>query len=172
MLVLDADERVSAGLKTEIEKAVVSPDYEGYYMPRKNFFLGKWISHSGWWPDHTLRLFKKESGSIEEREVHEKVVVKGNTGVLQNPLEHYTYRTISENLKKMDNYSTLSAKELHKQGVTFTKSFLCYKPLATFIKMFLLRQGFRDGFHGLVLALLYSFYTLLKYVKLWEMQKE
>lgn len=168
ILILDADERLTSELRKEIADAVNENKYDGFYIPRKNFFIGKWIKHSGWWPDYTLRLFKKDAGSLEEREVHEKVIVKGSVSHLKNPLEHYTYDSISDYLRKMGNYSTLAAKELKKNGVTPNPLDLIFRPFFTFIKMFFLRLGFMDGMHGLILAVLYSYYTFLKYAKTWE----
>lgn len=172
VLILDSDERVTPELKKEISEAIKSNNYAGYYIPRKNFFLGKWIRHSGWWPDYTLRLFKKDLSFVEQREVHEKVIVKGDVDYLKNPLEHYTYRSISDYIKKMENYSTLSAKEILIKNPRPSSVFLALKmiisPAFTFIKMFFLKQGFRDGLHGLMLAVLYSFYTFLKYTKALE----
>lgn len=168
VLILDADERLTSELRKEIAGAVNENKYDGFYIPRKNFFIGKWIKHSGWWPDYTLRLFKKDAGSLEEREVHEKVIVKGSVSHLKNPLEHYTYDSISDYLRKMGNYSTLAAKELKKNGVTPNPLDLIFRPFFTFIKMFFLRLGFMDGMHGLILAVLYSYYTFLKYAKTWE----
>jgi len=167
VLILDADERVTPELKREIIEGIGEKRYSGFYLPRKSFFLGRWMRHSGWWPDYILRLFRKDVASIEPREVHEKVVVDGPVGYLKGALEHYTYRTISDYVRKMENYSALSAKELVNKKDTPLISMMV-NPLFVFIKMFFLRQGFRDGIHGFILAGLYSFYTFLKYVKIWE----
>jgi glycosyltransferase involved in cell wall biosynthesis len=179
VLILDADERVTPELKEEIFRLfthhasrITHHDYCGFYIPRKNFFLGKWIRHSGWWPDYTLRLFRKDASYVEPREVHEKVIVKGKTAYLKNPLEHYTYNSIAEYIKKMESYSTLSAQEILLKNPCPSSTFLSLKmttsPVFTFLKMFFIKQGFRDGVHGLMLAVLYSFYTFLKYAKTWE----
>ena len=170
VLVLDADERVTEGLADEIRTVIESSIYNAFYIPRKNFFLGRWIRHGGWWPDYTLRLFKKESAHMEQREVHEKIVANGKTAYCKNPMEHYTYRELSDYIKKMDVYSALAATELHQKEVSAGFYHLLLKPPATFLRMFLFQQGFRDGFHGFVLAMLYSFYTFLKYLKLWEIE--
>jgi glycosyltransferase involved in cell wall biosynthesis len=174
VLILDADERLTPELREEI-LSVVSPaaasltahGCDGYLIPRKNFFLGRWIRHSGWWPDMTLRLFRKDRGSLEDREVHEKVVVNGPVGALHNPIEHYTYRTVSDYVRKMQTYSTLAAREIRKKGRPGIASLLL-KPCFTFFKMYVLRLGFLDGMHGIVLAALYGYYTFLKYAKAWE----
>ena len=168
VLILDADERLTPELKNEVTKKIADSRYDGYYIPRENYFMGKWIQHSGWWPDHTLRLFKKEVSHVEQREVHEKVIVNGSIGYMSSPIKHYSYRTISDFVQRMDTYSTLSAKEfIHKSMVSSFGSMLV-SPVLVFFKMFFLRQGFRDGIHGYVLAMLYSFYTFLKYVKILE----
>ncbi len=167
VLVLDADERVTTELKSEILERIKNTTLSGFYLPRKNFFLGKWIRHGGWWPDHTLRLIRKDVAHFEQREVHEKIAVKGDVACLKNPLEHYTYRTLSDYIGKMELYSTLSASELSNRKVKAAISTVI-NPCFVFVKMFFLRQGFRDGMHGFLLAVLYSFYTFLKYAKVWE----
>ncbi|MBI4686166.1 MAG: glycosyltransferase family 2 protein [Nitrospirae bacterium] len=168
VLILDADERITRALVSEINCAISEDRYEGFFLPRKNFFLGKWIRHGGWWPDYTLRLFKKSAGSIEERAVHEKVVVQGSISYLRNPIEHYTYDSIADYIKKMDGYSALASEELRKSGTSANLLDLIFRPLLTFIKMLVIRRGFMDGMHGLILAVLYSYYTFLKYAKTWE----
>lgn len=179
VLILDADERITPELKNEISNLFTdnaSRITHGYYVPRKNFFLEKWIKYSGWWPDYTLRLFRKDLSFVEQREVHEKIIVKGHVDYLKNPLEHYTYRTISDYIKKMENYSTLSAQEILHRNPRPSSTFLALKmmisPVFTFLKMFFIKQGFRDRVHGLMLAVLYSFYTFLKYAKVWEKSKD
>jgi glycosyltransferase involved in cell wall biosynthesis len=173
VFILDADERFTESLWEEISRIVKNNKrYNGFYVPRKNFFLGKWIQHGGWWPDYTLRLFKKDVSYVEQREVHEKVIINGVAGYLKEPLEHYTYKTLSDCLKKMENYSTLSAKEILRMNpepsyISFILKMLI-RPIFTFQKMFFLKQGFRDGIYGFILAVLYSFYTFLKYAKVWE----
>ncbi|MEN8263328.1 MAG: glycosyltransferase family 2 protein [Nitrospirota bacterium] len=170
VLILDSDERVTPELKAEMLKRISAKDCSGFYMPRENYFIGKWIKHSGWWPDNTLRLFLKDKGHLEPREVHEKVVVEGKTGYMINPLKHYTYRSISDFTERMEKYSTLAAKEIRKNSGNAGLFSLTIKPLSTFIKMYLLRLGFLDGSRGLMLAVLYSYYTFLKYAKTWEKQ--
>jgi len=176
VLIIDADERVLPQLIPEILEKIKDNRYNGFYIPRKNFFLGKWIKYSGWWPDYTLRLFKKDLSFIEQRAVHEKVIVEGPTGYLKNPLEHYTYRTISDYIKKMENYSTLSVEEMLSKNPQPSFISLILKmtlsPLFTFLKMFFFRQGFRDKVRGLMLAVFYSFYTFLKYAKTWEFKEQ
>jgi len=165
VLILDADERVPEDLKNEMTAAVSSDRYSGYFVSRKNFFLGKWMRHSGWWPDRTLRLFRKGVSCVEPREVHEKVIVKGATSSLNTPLLHYTYRTLSDYVKKMEKYSTLSAEEIGRRAGVPSGLKMLVNPFLVFVKMYFLRQGFRDGLHGFILATLYAVQTFLKYAK-------
>jgi len=169
VLVLDADERVTKGLKNEILEKI-KDDKDGYFIPRKNFFLNRWIKHSGWWPDYTLRLFKKDRGKMQQREVHEKIIVDGKIGYLREPIIHYTYYSLNDFIKKMQIYASLSAEEIFKFTPSKTKIILkmTFSPFFTFFKMFILRLGFLDGLRGFILAVLYSFYSFLKYAKVWE----
>jgi glycosyltransferase involved in cell wall biosynthesis len=170
VLILDADERVTPELRKELAGRISDNSVSGYYIPRRNFFLGRWIRHGGWWPDYTLRLFRKDVSYVEPRKVHEKVVVKGPTARLENPLEHHTYETVSDYLRKMERYASLSAEELYdKKSLPFLS--MLFSPGFVFFKMYLLRQGFRDGMRGFVLAVLYGFYTFVKYAKIWEKKK-
>ncbi|HYL81540.1 MAG TPA: glycosyltransferase family 2 protein [Candidatus Acidoferrum sp.] len=172
ILSLDADERVTAGLRRAIQAILAGNGAaDGYYVPRQNFFLGRWMRSSGWYPDHVLRLFKKARGRFKERAVHESVEVDGKVEYLQEPLEHHTYRTISDYLERMDRYSGLAAEELHRAGRRAGLPDLLLRPPFTFLRMYLLRGGFREGWHGLVLAGLYACYTFAKYAKLWDMRR-
>jgi len=172
VLVIDADERVTGPLRDEITTILrEEPPQAGYYIPRKNFFSNRWIRHGGWWPDYTLRLFRRERGRIEDREVHEAIRVDGEVGYLRNPLEHYTYRDVSDFLKRMERYSDLAAKELHRRNRRATILDLILRPPATFLRMLILQMGILDGVYGIILAWLYSLYTYKKYSKLMEMDQ-
>lgn len=171
ILNIDADERVTPELRKEIE-GILSGKQEnlnGFYIPRKSFFIGKWIRYCGWYPDYNLRLFRKDKGRFSERLVHESVELKGKTGHLKNPLEHYTYKSISDYLLRTDKYSRLAAKEMFNNGKKGNYFDILLRPLATFLKMFILKRGFLEGYRGLILSCLYASYTLSKYAKLWEM---
>lgn len=172
ILILDADERVSERLTKEI-KEILDKDLgvDGYYIPRKSYFLGRWIRYGGWYPDYSIRLFRKDKGRFEQREVHESVRINGKTAKLKNHLEHYTYRNLSEYIQRMDRYSTLAAMEMVGEGRRSGPRNILFRPILTFFRMYILKQGFREGIYGLLLAVLYSYYTFLKYVKLWEMRK-
>ena len=170
VLSVDADERVSEKLREEIQQALEAPSTAaGYRIPRKNFFLGRWIRYGGWYPDHVARLFRRDCGRFGERKVHESASIRGAVGTLASPLEHYTYRSLEDYLRRMDRYSTLAAEEMFEQGKRANGVDLFLRPWATFMKMVFLRQGFRDGVDGLLLGRLYSVYTFSKYAKLYKM---
>lgn len=172
ILILDADERVSERLTKEI-KEILDKDLgvDGYYIPRKSYFLGRWIRYGGWYPDYSIRLFRKDKGRFEQREVHESVRINGKTAKLKNHLEHYTYRNLSEYIQRMDRYSTLAAMEMIGEGRRSGPRNILFRPILTFFRMYILKQGFREGIYGLLISVLYSYYTFLKYAKLWEMRK-
>lgn len=170
ILNLDADERVS----TELRNSITNADPAGFSaarMARQNYFGDRWIRHCGWYPDYNFRLYDRRNCRFSERIVHETLEHDGRTATLTGDLVHRTYDNISDYLRRMDSYSTLSAQELHKSGKTIGMPSLLVKPLATFIKMYLLKLGFLDGYTGLILSLLYSQYTFCKYAKLAELNK-
>src|SRR3972149_2477638 len=156
ILNIDADERITPDLKKEIELVLNGGDCEGYNIPRKNFFGNRWIKYCGWYPDYNLRLYRKDRGSFSERDVHEAVKIDGKVGYLNAPLVHYTYRDISDYLKRMDRYSTLAAEEMLKNGRKVSYLSILSRPIATFLKMFFLQKGFLEGYRGLILSGLYA----------------
>lgn len=171
VLSLDADERVSAPLKEEIEKEMNGDQpSNGYLIPRKNFFAGRWIRRCGWFPDYNLRLFRKSKGRFQERAVHERVQIEGQVERLQNFLIHETYDSVGDFLQRMDRYSTLAAQEMLQEGKPFRLFYLVLRPPSTFVQMYLVRLGFLEGYWGFLLSALYSFYTFAKYSKLRELE--
>jgi glycosyltransferase involved in cell wall biosynthesis len=169
---LDTDERVPAALRDEIRGVVkANGPLAGYRVPRKNYFCGRWIRHLGWYPDYTLRLFRRDQGRFREREVHEEVVVNGPVGNLQTPLDHYSYRSVSEYVARMDRYARLAAMELAKRGRRPYPGELVYRPVFSFIHAFFLRRGFLEGTTGYTLAALMSMYKFLKYYYLREISQ-
>jgi glycosyltransferase involved in cell wall biosynthesis len=170
VFVLDADERITDSLAAEVRDVMKNgPGKDGYRCARRNHFMGREIKYGGWYPDYSVRLFDRRKGAFKARSVHEAVEVKGEVGCLNNPMLHYTYDGVSDYLKRMDRYSALAADEMNKEGRRAGALDLTIRPVMTFIKMFIIKQGIRDGFYGLVLAMLYSFYTFSKYAKLWEL---
>ncbi|MEE9441691.1 MAG: glycosyltransferase family 2 protein [candidate division Zixibacteria bacterium] len=173
VLSIDADEEISFTLKNEILQLLEKdPPHDGYFIPRKTQFLGKWILFSGWYPDFVLRLFKKSTGRFTDVLVHEKVEVDGPTGKLHNPMMHYSYPTLEDYLRKLDQYSTLGAEELFKRGRKCSPYYLAIKPPFSFLRKFIIQKGWRDGWEGFLIAYLTSTGTLLKYAKLRSMYIE
>ena len=167
ILSLDADERITPELREEIERVVADESAgDGYRIARKNYFCGRWIRRSGWYPDYSIRLFRNGAGRFEERTVHEKVIVAGTVGTLRNPMEHYTYTSVSDYLRRLDRYSELAAKEMRRNGRKATPTTLVLNPLFTFFKMYILKRGFMDGSAGFFLAVSYAYYTFIKYYRL------
>jgi glycosyltransferase involved in cell wall biosynthesis len=172
VLSLDADEVLTPALVAEIERTLpaASAEVVGYAVKRRAFFLGKWIRHCGWWPDEQLRLFRKGKGRFNAQPVHEALEVTGKTKTLQEPLDHFTYDSIGAYLQKMDHYSDLAVGALgpDDRKVASWRSNLFLRPPLTFLKMYVLKMGFLDGWHGFVLCSLSAFHDLAKYAKLWE----
>ncbi|HWT83666.1 MAG TPA: glycosyltransferase family 2 protein [Candidatus Methylomirabilis sp.] len=172
VLVLDADERVTPALQQQIEAVLADPTApDGYLISRRNYFLGRWMRGCGWSPDETIRLFRRGRGRFGERAVHEAVAVDGRVGRLAEPLEHFTYDSVSGFLQRMDRYSTLAAEELQRAGRSAHWWDVAGRPAWTLFRMWLLQGGWREGWRGLVLSGLYGCYTFAKYAKLWELNR-
>jgi glycosyltransferase involved in cell wall biosynthesis len=172
ILSVDADEVVSPDLRSEIEALDFDSDLiQAYSMPRLSFYLGRWIYHGGWYPNTQTRLFHKSSGKFSGILVHETVEISGKTEALKSPLHHYSYKSISDHLNFIDRYSTLFALENYRKGRRATVFKACYKGLYKFFWMYLGRLGFLDGQIGIVIAILGSYYNFLKYLKLYELEK-
>jgi len=173
ILNLDHDEVVTGELKREIKEVLASnPNQNGFYIPRKNIIFGKWIAHTGWYPDYQMRLFRKGSGKFEEKHVHEFLQVEGEEGHLKNPIVHYNYETISQFLLKMTNiYTPSEAENLIKSGYKVKSYDILRMPFQEFLSRFFAREGYKDGAHGLAISLLMGFYHLVVFMRVWEYQK-
>lgn len=169
---LDADERCTAGLAEEIRSLLSSGtgEYSGYLIPRKNFFLGKWIKHGGWYPGYQMRLFKAESANVTDRLVHESYTVEGRTGKLRSDIEHYTVTSVDEYMKKIMHYADLSASEKKHHKVGFYRLFIY--PRLEFAKQYFLKGSFLDGKEGLMIANFHMFTKALTYMKILELQRK
>ena len=160
-----ADER------NEREITADSGKYSGYKMPRKSFFLGKWIKHAGWYPDHKMRLFRKDKVKLSDNLVHEKYMVDGEISNLQNPILHYTVTSISEFMDKVNIYSTLSAQEkADRKSAGFFVLF--FRPFFSFFREYILRGGFLDGVHGLMVSFFNMITSMLTYMKIWQIKNK
>jgi glycosyltransferase involved in cell wall biosynthesis len=170
VLSLDADERATTELRDEI-KAELSrgPRYEAYLIPRKNLVLGRWIKHGGWYPDYRQpQFFNKHRLRYRDDLVHEGYQVDGRIGYFHGHVMQVPFRDLAQFLQKMSRYSTLMADQMAQRGRRFHVHQLITHPLFMFFKMYFARQGFRDRTPGLILAILYTYYSFVKYAKLWE----
>ncbi|MCB1170746.1 MAG: glycosyltransferase family 2 protein [Leptospiraceae bacterium] len=140
----------------------------GYRIPRITHYLGRWIRHSGWYPDYTIRLFQKGQGHFVGRTFHETVRVDGAYATLRNPILHFSYRDIREHLDIINRYSDLFAAERIAAGKKNGIFFSIGKALVKFLTMYFWKLGFLDGRVGLVIAILGAYYNFLKYIKVWE----
>lgn len=211
ILNLDADERITPELENEIRKILENPDYDGYYISRKSYIGKKWIKHAGQWPDHQLRLFRKDKGKFQEKMLHERVEINGKIGYIKNPMLHYNFLGWTHYIKKMNSYTTREAhdllskkfvwlypwkgikaffREYRKQrsngnsriysyvlarnsiGNYELKWTVPFKPFYAFFRFYVVQQGFRDGMHGFVWAVVCGFYRFMKYVKYHEMKND
>ena len=170
VLSIDADERVSKGLKEEIIQLLTDkPDNDGYFIPRLNHFLDKAVKSCFWYPDYQLRLFKKNTTTLTDRKVHEGFVVDGVTGKVKNDLIHYTHQSIKETISKVNEYSTLEALEGRIKKKVKPIDIVLH-PLAAFLNHFISRKGYKDGVYGLMVSLIHSMTNMLTYMKVWEKQ--
>jgi glycosyltransferase involved in cell wall biosynthesis len=172
ILSLDGDEEVEPALADEIRMTLSStPPVSGFWIPRKNFFLGRWIRHGGFYPDPKLRLFRRGAGQFEDRLVHEDARVTGPTAKLKNHLLHHAYPTLDSYLDHMNRYSSLGAQMAVAQNrrVGFSLLDIAIRPRLTFLYNYILRGGFLDGREGLLLHLYHEEYVSWKYAKAWEL---
>lgn len=177
ILSLDADEEVSETLALEITQLLEGvPEIDAYFLRRRNFFLGRWIRHGGYYPDPKLRLFRKGTVWFEERAVHETMQFPNATRTLHGDLIHHAYPTLESYIEHMNRYSTLGAEQAIAKG-KISRVLLAFlfnvlvNPAATFFYNYLLRLGFLDGREGLLLHLYHSAYVSWKYAKAWQSAK-
>jgi len=166
VLSIDADESLSEALEGEIWRLKKNgPQFEAYTMPRMAQYLGRWIRHSGWYPDRKVRLYDRRKARWEGAYVHESVKVRGRIGHLQSNLLHFTCNSLSEHLKTMDRYTTLAAEQLLATGEQVTWGRLILEPPRTFFRTYVLKLGFLDGVEGLAIANMAALYNFVKYAK-------
>ncbi len=174
ILSLDADERITPELKEEIISQLSSPNPQlsGFWIPRKNIIFGKWMEHTGWYPDYQLRLFRKTHGRFEEKHIHEMVKLRGEAGYLKNPFIHYNYETITQFLHKtIVIYAPNEAANKLQDGYVFNYIDAIRLPWNEFLKRFFADKGYKDGFHGLMLSILMAFYHFVVFAYIWERNK-
>lgn len=169
VLSLDADERVTPELANEILSFELD-NYDGYKIKRENYFIGKKITGCGWGNDYQVRLFKKEKTKLSERLVHEGFIVEGKLGELKHPIKHFSYRNLKDGFYKINEYSSLEAKEkADKKKLTSFR--ITFFPVWAFIQHYFFRKGYKDGKHGLIISLMHAMTKLQVYMKIWEIKK-
>jgi glycosyltransferase involved in cell wall biosynthesis len=173
ILSLDADERVSPELREELsELKRTDPECTGFSIPRRVFYLGRWIRHSGWYPDRKLRLFRKDKARWEGEHVHEKLVVAGRIEKLSGAIHHFTYRNISDHLARINKFSDLGAHKLYARKKKARWYHFVFLPGFRFFRAYVLKLGFLDGFPGLVISTLTGYAVFARYAKLREIWKK
>ncbi|MCC7498494.1 MAG: glycosyltransferase family 2 protein [Bryobacterales bacterium] len=166
ILSIDADESLSEALEGEIWQLKKNgPEFDGYTMPRLAQYLGRWILHSGWYPDRKIRLFDRRKARWVGDFVHESVDLQGRVGHLKSNLLHFTCDSLSEHLKTMDRYTTLAAEQLVSRGCKAGIGQMLMEPPWTFFRTFVLQRGFLDGVEGVAIAYMAALYQFLKFAK-------
>ena len=172
---VDPDERLPELLVKEIEEMLEKTTHTAFRLNRRNHYFGYWLRHGNQYPDSQLRLFRRGFAKFPNRHVHEKLVVDGIIGKLQNDMLHFPYLNISQFLSKFDFYSGVEAEYLRDAGVKVnslnTLRFLVLKPLPRFFRRYFLKGGFLDGFPGLFCAIFDALNFVVRYFKLWELTR-
>jgi len=173
VLSLDADERLTPALRSEIVTAVHhSAQINCFAIPRLSWYCGRFIRHSGWSPDYVDRLFKRGTARFSDDLVHERLIPNGAVAKLENPMLHYSFMNYSQVLQKLDRYSTASAEQAFTQGKKSSPLKAVTHGIWAFIRTYIIRAGFLDGGQGFALAISNGQGTYYRYIKLWHLHQE
>lgn len=175
IFLLDADERPTAELVQEIKEILKSgTTISGYWIYRRNHFMGKRINYSGWQSDKVIRLFKRDECRYQNKHVHAEIESKGAISTLKHKLIHYTYKDLGSYLKKADRYTTWGAKDrfqkFQKSGKVIGLPYLLFRPMGRFLRHYFWRLGILDGTHGFVVSALAAYNVFIRALKIWRMQ--
>lgn len=170
ILAIDADERVTDGLRDEIRRTLANAVACGYYVPRISYLSNRPMRHSRLWPEYQLKMFRRDCGRFSDRLVHESVEVEGRTAKLKCPLEHHTYSSVSALIRKADNYSALGAQVMLTAGRRSSGCSALAHSLAAFVKMYVIRLSILDGWMGLAIAYSNAASTFYKYIRCLELK--
>lgn len=173
ILSLDADEALSEELAESIREIGENPLCDGYFMNRKTNYCGKWIRHSGWYPDRKLRLYNKNKGSWQGIKIHERFVLAEGTatGFLKGDILHYSYNSITSHIMQAEKFTTLTAQAAFEHGKNSNCIMILFKPLFKFFRDYFIKMGFLDGYYGYIVCRISAFATFMKYVKLRELNR-
>jgi glycosyltransferase involved in cell wall biosynthesis len=163
---IDADERVTPELRSQLTKAIKEDSEDGFYVPRLSQFCGRFIRHSGWYPDYVLRLFRRTKARFSDDMVHERVILEGHAGRLTSPLLHYSYLNLADVQRKTEQYAKAGAIQMFKSGRSASFADAPLRAGWAFVRTYLLRLGFLDGNAGFNIALMNARTTYLKYIQL------
>jgi glycosyltransferase involved in cell wall biosynthesis len=172
ILSLDADERVTPALASEIRAVLAAgPSAHAYRIARVTFHLGRWLRTTDFYPDSQTRLYDRRAARWRGKYVHESVATEGPVGRLTGELQHYSYRDLRDHLDRINHYTSLAARQMHEGGRRASLLDLLVHPPAAFLRNFVLRRGFLDGGVGLTLSLVNAYAVFVKFAKLWELHR-
>lgn len=172
VLSLDADELVMPELKTEIEQTLKNnPKENGFTIPRRNYIGNYWVKYGGWYPSPQLKLFRKDKFRYEEVEVHPRAFMDNPCGHLKSDIIHYSYRNIEDFLNKLNNQTTREAKKWFLQNKPMRLGRFIWRSLDRFMRTYIGRKGYKDGFLGFVVAFCAGFYQFMSYLKYQELKR-
>lgn len=172
VLLLDADERVTPELKEEIRDVLLRCGHrvEGFALPRLVHYLGRDWRRGGWYPDYKVKLFRRDLAVFGGSEPHPKIILNGPVQRLKNPLRHFSYRHIADHMDRINRYTTISSITIKAQGRRWRAADAILHPVARFLRFYVWKRGFLEGFPGLFVAASAAYYVFLKYAKLWELE--
>lgn len=173
VLILDADERLTPNLIQEIKTFLQSPslDYAGYWIGRQNYFMGQKIKYSGWQGDAVIRLIQRDLCRYNDKQVHEEIESSGKIGRLKHPLNHYTYKDLLHFMAKMERYAVWSAADYLSKTPKVTLFHLWIKPLFRFMRHFIFKRGFLDGYTGFIISSIMAWGVFMRYARIKEIHR-
>lgn len=173
ILILDADELISASLKKQLELIINEDNYDVIHMPRKNYIMGNWLRNTGWWPDYQPRLFKKGMISFNDN-IHSEFKINDSAKCIylptieQNGIDHFAYKDSEQFLSKLNRYTSIEANQMFEAGKKFSLLRMMIAGFRGFQVRYINNKGYKDGYRGFFLSIMMGFYRTLNYIKLWE----
>ncbi|MGH7830079.1 MAG: glycosyltransferase family 2 protein, partial [Candidatus Binatia bacterium] len=172
VFLVDADEEVPPELRDEVREALrrYGDRYAAFSVPRLVRYLGRWWWRGGWYPDYDIRVFRRKRATWGGLDPHERILIDGKVLRLKHPLHHYTYRDITDHLRRVNHFTTVSSKELRDQRRRWKWMDNLCRPAARFFRSYVWKRGFLEGFPGFFIAATAAIYVFLKYAKLLELR--
>jgi len=172
VLIIDSDEELEPELQQEIQQLLkaMPGKHTGFRIPRKNLIFGKWVKANAY-PDYNLRLFKRDLGRYADKEVHADVTInQGEIGTLQHHFVHYDFEDIEQQVRKWARYIRWEGEQMRKDGRSYRWYNVVFRPPILFLYLYFYKGGFRNGFRGFYVAMIWAFYTFLKHARVWELE--